>query len=147
MEQLSNALNSIKFPEKVLMGLTFVAMLVKYFFHYQATFFMEIFAIGLTLVYFPFGFYFLGKPSENYSYKTSVVLGFIYALGILSLLINVANVGGYRYPLMADFFVLAALVIYLIFKLRADAYPKNYVNAQFIRIGFIIITSLVILLK
>ena len=108
---------------------------------------MAIFALGLALVYFPFGFYFIGKPSQNYTYTIPVLLGFIYALGISTLLISAVNIDSYRYPLIAGFFVLLALVIYLVVKLRSAYYPAIFVNAQFIRIGFIILTNLIVLLK
>ena len=128
------------------MGLTFVALLVHYIFAYQPTFFMEIFALGLAIVYFPFGFYFIGKPAEDYTYTIPVILGFIYALGVTTLLLSAVNMDSYRYPLITGFFVLAALVVYLIFKLRSAAYPSVFVNAQFIRIGFIILTHLIVLI-
>jgi len=146
MEQLVNAINSIKFAERTLMGLTFVALLVRYMFNYQPTFFLQIFSLGLTLLYFPFAFYFIGKPSEKYNYTIPVLLGFIYALGIITLLLSAVNIDSYRYPLITGFLVLAALVIFLIFKLRSAAYPKTFVNAQFIRIGFIILTHFIVLI-
>ena len=147
MANMATTLNSIKFVERMLMGLTFVALLVHYIFAYQPTFFMAIFALGLALVYFPFGFYFIGKPSQYYTYTIPVLLGFIYALGISTLLISAVNIDSYRYPLIAGFFVLLALVIYLVVKLRSAYYPAIFVNAQFIRIGFIILTNLIVLLK
>jgi len=147
MSPIESAVTSIKFVERMLLGLIFVALMVHYFFHYQGTFFIQIFAIGLAVLYFPFGFYAIGKPSEKYSNTISVILGLVYALGVLSLLISAANLGSYRYPLIADFFVLLAVVIYLMFKMRAAEYPKNYINAQFIRIGFIVLCGLIILLK
>lgn len=137
----------MQFIELVLMGLTFVSLLVRYVFGYQPIFFAEIFSLALAVAYFPFGFYTIGKPSENYSNTTSVILGLIYALGITTILISEANIDSYRYPLIGDFFILAALIIYLLYKMRSAAYPKTYVNAQFIRIGFIILCSFIVLVK
>jgi len=147
MAQLTNSFESIKFVERTLLGLNFVALLVRFVFHYEATLFLEIFAVALALLYFPFGFYSIGKPSEKYSYTISVILGLVYGLGIISLAISAANIDSYRYPLIVDFFVLLAMVIFLIFKMRAEKYPVVYINAQFIRIGFIIFCGLFILLK
>jgi len=147
MAQLTNSFESIKFVERTLLGLNFVALLVRFVFHYEATLFLEIFAVALALLYFPFGFYSIGKPSEKYSYTISVILGLVYGLGIISLAISAANIDSYRYPLIVDFFVLLAMVIFLIFKMRAEKYPVVYINAQFIRICFIIFCGLFILLK
>ena len=147
MERLASSFKTIHFVEIVLMMSLFMGLIVKFVFHYQADFFLEIFAIGLTLVYFPFGFYFIKKPSENYTHTTSVVLGFIYCLGVITILISAVNIDSYRYPLILDFSVLLALIIYLIVQLRKDDFPCTYVNTQFIRVAFIMICSIFILLK
>jgi hypothetical protein len=147
MTQLTSSFESITFGERTLLGLNIVALMVRYWFHYEATFFLEIFAVVLALLYFPFGFYSVGRPSKEYKYTIGIILGLIYALGITSLLISAANIGSYRYPLIADFFILLIAVIYLIFKMRNDKYPEVYINAQFIRIGYIILCGLIILLK
>jgi hypothetical protein len=147
MEKLTSAFKTIHFVEIVLMLSTFVALLVRFIFNFQSTFFLEIFAISLTLVYFPFGFYFIKKPSENYTKSTLVVLGFIYALGIITILISAVNIDSYRYPMIVDFSILLALIIYLIFKLRSNDFPVTYTNTQFIRVGFIMVCSIFILIK
>ena len=147
MEKLKTAFATIHFVEIVLMMSVFVALFVKFVFDYQANFFLEIFAIGLTLAYFPFGFYFIKKPSENYTKSTSIVLGFIYALGILTILVSAVNIDSYRYPMIVDFSVLLAIIIYLILQLRKDKFPDSYINAQFIRIAYIMICNLFILFK
>jgi hypothetical protein len=146
MAQIATVVNSIKFVERILMGLVFVALQVRFIFHFEPGTFLFVFSMGLALVYFPFGFYFIGKPAENYSYTTTVILGFIYALGVIALLLSANNLDSYRYPLIAGFFVLAALVVYLILKLRSAAYPSTFLNAQFIRIGYIVLVNLIILL-
>lgn len=145
MEKLASAVNSIKFPEKVLMGVTFVALLVRFIFHYQPTSFLEAFTLLLALVYCPFGFYFLGKPSPNYSYRTSVILGIVYAISALTILINAANIDSYQYTTLFGLLLLIALVIYLLVKLRSAQYPEVYVNAQFVRAGFLILCCLIVL--
>jgi hypothetical protein len=147
MAQVTSSFESITFGERTLLGLNIVALIVRYWFHYEATFFLEIFAVALALLYFPFGFYSVGRPGKVYTYTIGIVLGLIYALGITSLLISAANIGSYRYPLIADFFILLVAVIYLIFKMRTDKYPEVYINAQFIRIGYIILCGFIILLK
>ena len=147
MAQLTNSFESITFGERTLLGLNLVALMVRFFFHYEPTFFLEIFAVALTLLYFPFGFYSIGRPSEKYTYTTSVILGLIYALGIISLLISAANLDSYRYPLIIDFFILLIAVIYLVFKMKQDKYPDVFINTQFIRIGFIILCGVLILLQ
>jgi hypothetical protein len=146
MAQIASSVKKMHFLEIMLLLSVLVATMVRYVFGYQPTFFLEIFTLGLALVYFPFGFYFIGKPTEVYSNTISIILGFIYALGALSLLISEINIDSYRYPLIADFFVLVAVVIYLLFKMRSEEYPQTYVNAQFIRVAFFIVASLIVLL-
>lgn len=147
MEKLTSAVKSMHFLEIMLMLSTFVAIMIRYFDGYQPTFFLEVFTIGLALVYFPFGFYFIKKPSTSYSNTMSIILGFIYALGVLTILISAVNIDSYRYPLIFDFSIFIALIIYLLFKLRSAAYPGTYINTQFIRIAFIIICSLIVVMK
>jgi len=146
MVQIESTLKRIQFTERTLLGLTFVSLLVHYVFHFQGTSFMIVFCMLTALMYFPFGFYFIGKPSENYPNTISIILGFVYALGITAILLSALNIDSYRYPLIFDFFILLAVVIYFIFKMRSEQYPQAYVNAQFIRSGFIIFCSLFILL-
>jgi len=100
----------------------------------------------LALMYFPFGFYFIGKPTDKYSNTISIVLGFIYSLGVMSILISEVNIDSYRYPLIADFFILAAVVGYLLYRLRSAEYPRVYINTQLIRVAFIVFVSLFILI-
>jgi hypothetical protein len=147
MEKLRSAFKTINFVEIVLMLSTFMGLMVRFVFQYEATIFLEVFAVCLSLVYFPFGFYFVKKPSEKYTITTSVVLGFIYALGIITILISAVNIDSYRYPMILDFSVLLALIIYLIFELRKDKFPHTYINTQFIRIGYIMVCSLFVLFK
>jgi hypothetical protein len=146
MAQIESSVKKMHFLEIMLLLSVVVATMVRYVFGYQPTFFLEIFTVGLAIIYFPFGFYFIGKPTEAYSNTISIILGFIYALGAIGLLISEVNVDSYRYPLIADFFVLVAVVIYLLFKMRSEEYPQTYVNAQFLRVAFFIVTGLIILI-
>ncbi|MGN6178940.1 MAG: hypothetical protein ACTHNW_07150 [Mucilaginibacter sp.] len=147
MAQLASSVKSITFAERALLLINLVALLVRYFFHYQGTFFMEVFAILLALLYFPFGFYSIGKPGMQYNYTIPIILGLVYGVGEVSLLISAVNVESYHYPLIADFFVLLAVVIYLMFRMRRDKYPSVFINTQYLRIGYFILCGLVILLK
>jgi hypothetical protein len=146
MAQVSSSVKKMHFLEIMLILSVVVATIVRYVFGFQSFFFLEIFCILLALVYFPFGFYFIGKPAENYSNTITIVLGFIYALGVITILISEVNIDSYRYPLIADFFILAAVVGYLLYKLRSAEYPRVYINAQLIRVAFIIVTSFFILI-
>ena len=146
MAQIASSVKRMHFLEIMFLLSVLVATMVRYVFGYQPTFFLEAFTFGLAIIYFPFGFYFIGKPSEAFTNTTSIILGFIFALGVMSILMSEVNVDSYRYPLIADFFVLVAVVVYMLFKMRAEEYPQTYVNAQFIRVAFLIVTSLIILL-
>jgi hypothetical protein len=146
MAKVSSSVKKMNFVEIVLMLSVMVATIVRYAFGFQSSFFLEVFCILLALVYFPFGFYFIGKPAENYSNIISIIIGFIYSLGVMTILISEVNIDSYRYPLIADFFILIAITGYLIYKLRSAEYPQVYINAQLIRVAFIVVTSLFILI-
>ncbi|MHB8206775.1 hypothetical protein [Mucilaginibacter sp.] len=146
MAQVSSSVKKMHFVEIVLILSVVMGTIVRYAFGFQSSFFLEIFCILLALVYFPFGFYFIGKPTDNYSNTISIVLGFIYSLGVMTILISEINIDSYRYPLIADFFILAAVIGYLLYKLRSAEYPRVYINAQLIRVTFIVATSLFILI-
>ncbi len=147
MADLASSFKSITFVERTLMLVNIVALMVRYFFHFQSDFFLEVFAILLALLYFPFGFYSIGKPGEHYNYTIPIILGLVYGLGQVSLLISAANVESYRYPLIADFFVLLAIVIYLMFRMRRENYPAVFINTQFLRISYFVLCGLIIVIK
>jgi len=146
MEKLVSVFKSLHFVEIVLMLSVFVGLLVHFAYGYQPMFFLLLFSIGLALVYFPFGFYFIKRPSENYSNNISIILGFIYALGVLTVLLGAVNVDSYRYPLIIDYFILGASVIYLLIQLKRDKYPGTYINAQFLRVTYLVLISLIVLI-
>ncbi|WP_158989500.1 hypothetical protein [Mucilaginibacter sp. L196] len=146
MAQVSSSVKKMHFAEIVLILSVVVATIVRYAFGFQSFFFLEIFCILLALMYFPFGFYFIGKPTDNYNNTITIVLGFIYALGMMAILISEVNIDSYRYPLIADFFVLAVVIGYLLYRLRSAEFPRVYINAQLIRIAFIVFVSLFILI-
>lgn len=147
MAKLASSVESITFGERTLLLVNLVALLVRFFFHYEATFFMEVFAILLALLYFPFGFYSIGKPGKQYNYAIPIILGLVYAVGEISLLISAVNIGSYHYPLIADFFVLLAAIICLMFRMHRDKYPSVFINTQYLRIGYFILCGLLILVK
>ena len=146
MEKLVSVFKSLHFVEIVLMLSVFVGLLVHFAYGYRPMFFLLLFSIALALVYFPFGFYFIKRPSENYSNNISIILGFIYALGVLTVLLGAVNVDSYRYPLIVDFLILGALVIYLLVQLRREKYPDNYINAQLLRVAYLVVISLIVLI-
>lgn len=146
MEKLVSVFKSLHFAEIVLMMSVLVALLVHFVFGYQPIFFLLLFSFALAFVYFPFGFYFIKSPSENYSNSISIILGFIYALGVLTVLLGAVNIDSYRYPMVVDFLILGALVVYLLFQLRRDRYPNTYINTQFLRVVYLVVISLIILI-
>jgi hypothetical protein len=147
MEKLVSVFKSLHFAEIVLMLSVLVGLLVHYWFGFQSSFFILIFSFALAFMYFPFGFYFIKQPSENYSNSISIILGFIYALGVLTILLGVVNMDSYRYPLIIDFSILGALIIYLLFQLRSAKYPDTYINTQFLRVAYLVVCSLIVLIK
>lgn len=146
MEKLASVFKSMHFAEIVLMLSVLVGLMVHFAFGYQPIFFLLLFSFALAFLYFPLGFYFIKRPSEKYSNSISIILGFVYALGILTLLLGVVNVDSYRYPLVVDFLILGALVIYLLIQLRHHKYPGNYINTQLLRVAYLVLISLIVLL-
>jgi hypothetical protein len=146
MAQVSSSIKKMHFVEIMLILSVLMGTIVRYVFGFQSFLFLEIFCVLLALVYFPFGFYFIGKPADNYSNTVSIILGFVYSLGVMTILISEVNIDSYRYPLIADFFVLAVIVGYLLYKLRSAEYPRVYINLQLIRVAFIVFVSLFILI-
>lgn len=147
MANLASSVKSITFAERTLLLVNVVALIVRYFFHYEGAFFLELFAVLLALYYFPFGFYSIGKPGDQYSNTIPTILGLIYSLGMVSLLISTLNVESYRYPLIADFVVLLVVLIFLLYRMKRDKYPVVFINAQYLRIGWFVLCGLIIMLK
>jgi len=143
----TSTFKSIRTLEKVFMALTFISIVVKYLFGYGSTLDVFVFSGVLSILYFPLGFYYLGKPSANHSYITSIILGLIYSLGIIVLLLGALNIDGYKYPLAIVFFILLVATSFLLFKLKSIEYSKEYIYAQLVRIIFIILTNLIVLFK
>jgi hypothetical protein len=147
MAQIANTFISIKILEKIFISLTFIAIVIKYIFNYGSVLDIFVFSGVLAILYFPLGFYYLGKPSISHSYLISIILGLIYSSGIITLLLGALNIEGYKYPLVIDFTALLITISFLLFKLKSDTYSKEYTYAQFLRIGFIVITNLIVLFK
>jgi hypothetical protein len=146
MKQIIIAFRKIRTLEKIFLILTFAAVVFKHIFNLKETVDIFVFGVVLAILYFPLGFYYLGKPSNNSNIIFSILSGFIYASGVVSLIMGTLKIEGYEYPLIIILFFLLIISFFLLFKLRAGSYSKEYVYAHFIRIVYIIIVNLIVLL-
>jgi len=141
MSYFNTASKGIKIVEKGLMIIVLVSIAFKYTFDYNATTNLLVASFLLGLFYLAFGFYFLGRPLI-----TSIPFGFVYSLGIGTLLLGVLKVPNYQYPLFTVFLIFIGIAIFLYSKLRSGAYTVEYIYAQFFRLIFITAMNLAILI-
>ena len=146
MNQIFIAYQNIKTLEKFFLVLTFISIIFKHIFNLRETVDIFVFGVVLGILYFPLGFYYLGKPSSNLSIIFSIASGFIYSAGVVSLIMGTLKIDGYEFPLAIIVFFLLAIIVFLLFKLRSGAYSKEYIYAHFLRIVYIIITNLIVFL-
>jgi len=141
MSYFNTASKDIKLVEKGFMIILTVSIAFKYTFDYNATIDLLVAGFILGLLYFPLGFYFLGKPLI-----TSIPFGFIYALGIGALLLGILKVHNYQYPLFTIFLIFLGIGVFLYSKLKSGAYTVAYIYAQFFRLIFITVMNLIVLI-
>ncbi|WP_461451813.1 hypothetical protein [Mucilaginibacter sp.] len=141
MSYFNTAAKGVKIVEKGMMIIILVSVAFKYTVDYNAEVDLVVAGFLLGLFYFPFGFYFLGRPLI-----TSIPFGFVYALGIGALLLGVLKVHNYQYPLFTIFLVFLGITIFLYSKLKSGAYTIEYIYAQFFRLIFITVLNLVVLI-
>jgi len=144
MNPILNAFRKIKTLEKVFLCLTLLTVILKFIFRYTVTTEILMSSLILGVLYFPLGFLYIGKPSVNRSYIVSIIYGFCYAIGVVTLIYGAAGIEGFDVPLYVAFFFLSLVVVFLLFKLKS--FDKEYIYTQFIRIGFIILGNLIILI-
>ncbi|MFI5158501.1 MAG: hypothetical protein ACHQF4_06520 [Sphingobacteriales bacterium] len=140
MNYFNTASKGIKLVEKAFMIIVVVSIIFRYTLDYNAAVNLLVAGFLLGLLYFPFGFYFLGKPLI-----TSVPFGFVYALGVVALLLGVLKVHNYQYPLFTIFLIFIGIATFLYTKLKSGAYTMEYIYAQFFRLIFITVLNLVVL--
>jgi len=146
MNQIIIGFRKMKTLEKVFLVLTFLSVVLKHIFDFKETIDIFVFGMVLGILYFPLGFYYLGKPSINYSIIVSIIFGFIYAAGVVSFIMGTFKIDGYEFPLAIVFLFLLAITVFLLFKLKSSSYSKEYIYAQFLRISFVVLTNLIVLL-
>jgi hypothetical protein len=143
---MSQILKRIKLLEKVLLILIFISIILRYFFHYGTVFDIPVFSALLSILYFPLGFYFLGRPSANKNIIPSVIFGLVYSMGIMGLVFCTFKVEGLKYPLFIIFCILILILVFLSFKLKSHKYDADYIYAQFFRIACVILFTLIVLI-
>lgn len=72
----------------------------------------------------------------------SIIFGFFYAIGVVTILYGVAGIDGFEVPLYLAFFFLLIVLVFLFVK--SKTYDKEYIYSQFIRIASIVIANLII---
>ncbi|MDB5126265.1 hypothetical protein [Mucilaginibacter sp.] len=144
MKEIISALKTINNWEKLFLVLTFLSVLLNVF-PVTGTVDIVVFGMILGIIYFPLGFYFLRMPT-----KTTIIFpmisGFVYAMGVVSMLYKTLNMAGYELPMLVSGILLLGIIIFLFLKYKSPFYPKNYLISHFLRIGVIISINLMALL-
>ena len=143
---MSQILKRIKLLEKVLLILIFISIILRYFFHYGTIFDIPIFGALLSILYFPLGFYFLGRPSANKNIIPSVIFGLVYSMGIMGVVFCTFKAEGLVYPLLIILGMIILILAFLFFKLKSNKYDADYTYSQFLRIACIILFTLMVLI-
>ena len=91
-----NIWKNIKIVEKIFLILTLLSIISKYSLHEgtSAEFFVSL--MVLSILYFPLGFYFLGKSSDKGNLLFSILLGFFYSIGIIIMIYCTLKVEGHQ---------------------------------------------------
>jgi hypothetical protein len=147
MNPVVSSWRSIKILEKIFLGLTLISIVLKHVFNYPESVDIVVFCIVLIVLYFPTGFYYIGKLSTKTNVMPSILFGLAYATGILVLILVTFKIDGYLFPLGIVALFLIIIVAWLLFKLKSNSFDKVYVYAQFIRISFIVLTNLIASIK
>lgn len=147
ISQISITFLNMRILEKIFMGLMLMSVLIKYIFRYGATFDIFIFGGVLSILYFPLGFYYIGKPSINRGFIVSIILGFIYSLCIVTIILSALNIDSYKSILVIVSLILLITGSLLFYKLKTNEYSKEYIVSQFLRIAFIILINMILFIK
>jgi glucose uptake protein GlcU len=145
MKEIISALKTINNWEKLFLVLTFLSVLLKHVFHVTGTVDLFVFGMALGIFYFPLGIFFLRMPTKN-AIIFPIISGFIYAIGIVSMLYKTLNLAEYELPMLVSGILLLGIIIFLFLKYKSPFYPKNYLITHFLRIGVIISINLMALL-
>ncbi len=137
---------NMKSFEKIIAFLTCFCIILKHVFNIKETIDIFVFAIVLSIIYFPLGFIFLGKPAVKTNLILSLLFGLTYSMGVVMMILGTFNIENYQYLLLVIFLLLLMILLFLIIKLKKQQYSKEYVFSQFLRIGYIVFMNLVILI-
>jgi len=144
MNSIINSLKSMRFLEKLLIALTLISFLSKLIFAYQATIDLFLCSVFLSILYFPLGFYFLGKiPSQNVFFK-SILLGGLYSISIVLFLLGNFSRDGFLLFQIFDILVLSIVLFVFFIKMRRAF--NEYYMLQVLRSSFFIILNIIVLI-
>ena len=146
MELLLKIWKGIKLIEKIFLILTFLSVIMVFIFRYGGSINVLVFGFILSILYFPLGFYFLGKPSADRSRIPSIALGFVYSVGLVTLLFGTLSFKGYMLPLCIFSFVLLISLVFLLPELKSKKYDSLYIKSQLFRISYVVLNNLIVLL-
>jgi len=136
---------NMKGLERSFLILLSVAIIFRYIFRYGPVMDIIVFTAILSLLYFPMGFYFLGKPNTDKPIFISILIGLLYFLAQVIFILGVFKIDDYQYPLAIVFLLILLGGLFLLYKLNTNQYQTVYVYSQFLRIGFILIINLIAL--
>lgn len=147
MDLFTSGFKRIKLFEKIILSLIVITVIVRSILNYGSILDLLIFGLTLSIMYFPLGFYFLGKPSKSVIYFPSIVLGLVYSLALVIGIFGALNIYGYILYLSFIIIVIIGAVVTLVFRLKSNKYDVEYIYAQFVRILLISAVNIMIWCK
>ncbi len=135
----------MKFIEKLFVILILITLLLKTLFNYEATLDLFLFSGFLAIIYFPLGFYFLGKSPLKNNYILSIFLGILYAICMAIFILGLFN--GKDYNIVYYFNITVLIIVLLSFSFKARGNPNVYYVTQILRTVFLLIINIVPLFR
>jgi len=145
MNSVLSYFKSVRLFERIFLGLTLISVILQYVFSFFYKVEIVVFTGVLAICYFPLGFHNIGRSSNDTSYITPILLGFVYSIGMVTTWYSMLNVEGYQYLTFFTLFLFTIPSIVLFIKLKTGSFTKEYIYAQFFRISYIIAINLVIM--
>jgi len=145
MKKVIDSIKSMKFLEKLFIVLIFISLLTKTAFHFKATLDLFAFSGFLAIIYFPLGFYFLGRSPSSNSYILSILLGTIYATCMAAFTLGLFGDKDYNIVYYIEMPIL--LIVLLIFSVKANGSSNLYNVTQVLRAAFLLIINIIVLIQ
>jgi len=139
--------SKMKYYEKIPIGLILIGLIVELLTRFHGALDICVFGLILSIMYFPLGFYTLGTSNANNSYITSIILGLIYSIGVITIVFGTFKISSYKYPIIIELGILLIVAAFIFFRSKVGKYDTLYLDSQFTRIVLLAVMNLIVLLK